>query len=72
MLIGFDAIREAVQAVKQGRLTATIAQKPETMGRLSIESSVLFFRGEKLSAAIPVELSYITKEEISFVSVNKQ
>jgi ABC-type sugar transport system substrate-binding protein len=61
VLIGFDAIPEAVQAVKQGRLTATIAQKPETMGRLSIESSVLYFRGEKLPAVIPVELSLITK-----------
>ncbi len=61
VLIGFDAIREAVQAVKQGRLNATIAQKPETMGRLSIESSVLYFRGEKLPSVIPVELSLITK-----------
>jgi ribose transport system substrate-binding protein len=61
VLIGFDAIPEAVKAVRQGRLTATIAQKPETMGRLSIESSVLYFRGEKLPAVIPVELSLITK-----------
>ena len=61
VLIGFDGIREAVQAVKQGRLTATIAQKPETMGRLSIESSILYFRGEKLPSVIPVELSLITK-----------
>jgi ribose transport system substrate-binding protein len=61
VLIGFDAIREAVQAVKQGRLTATIAQKPETMGRLSIESSVFYFRGEKLPSITPVELSLITK-----------
>jgi ABC-type sugar transport system substrate-binding protein len=61
VLIGFDAIREAVQAVKQGRLTATIAQKPETMGRLSIESSVLYFRGEKLPSVKPVALSLITK-----------
>ena len=61
LLIGFDAIREAVQAVKQGRLTATIAQRPETMGRLSIETSVLYFRGEKLPPVIPVELSMVTK-----------
>ena len=72
VLIGFDAIREAVRAVKQGRLNATIAQQPETMGRLSIESSVLYFRGEKLSPVIPVELSYVMKEETSFVSVGKQ
>jgi len=61
VLIGFDAIREALEAVKQGRLTATIAQKPETMGRLSIESSVLYFREEPLRSIIPVELSLIAK-----------
>lgn len=61
VLIGFDAIPEAVQAVKQGSLTATIAQKPKTMGRLSIESAVLYFRGEPLSPYIPVELSLISK-----------
>jgi ribose transport system substrate-binding protein len=61
VLIGFDAIREAVQAVRQGRLTATIAQRPETMGRLSIESSALYFRGEILPPVIPVELSLVTK-----------
>jgi ABC-type sugar transport system substrate-binding protein len=72
LLIGFDAIREAVQAVKQGLLTATIAQKPETMGRLSIASSVRYFRGEKLSPVIPVELSFVLKEETSIVSVDKQ
>jgi ribose transport system substrate-binding protein len=61
VLIGFDAIREAVKAVKQGRLTATIAQKPKTMGRLSIEIVTDYFRGEKLPAIIPVELSLVTK-----------
>jgi len=61
VFIGFDAIREAVQEVKQGRLTATIAQKPDTMGRLSIEIVAGYFRGEKLPAVIPVELSLVTK-----------
>ena len=61
VLIGFDAIREAVQAVKQGRLTATIAQQPAAMGRLSIESAAFYFRGEELPSVIPVELSLVTK-----------
>ena len=61
VFIGFDAIREAVQAVKQGRLTATIAQEPETMGRLSIEIVAGYFRGEELPAIIPVDLSLVTK-----------
>ena len=61
VFIGFDAIREAVQAVKQGRLTATIAQKPETMGRLSMGIVAGYFRGEDAPAVIPVELSLVTK-----------
>lgn len=61
VFIGFDAIREAVQEVKRGRLTATIAQKPETMGKLSIKVVAGYFRGEKLPAIIPVELSLVTK-----------
>ena len=61
IMIGFDAIREAVRAVRQGRLSATIAQQPETMGRLSVESAVLYFRKDKLSSVIPVELSLVTK-----------
>ena len=61
VLVGFDAIREAVRAVKQGKLTATIAQKPETMGKLSIEIASGFFRGEELPTTIPVELSLVIK-----------
>ncbi len=59
VLIGFDAIREAREAVKQGRLTATIAQRPETMGKLSIETAVQHFRGAETVPAIWVELSVI-------------
>jgi ABC-type sugar transport system substrate-binding protein len=61
VLIGFDAIDEAVEAVRLGKLTATIAQKPEEMGRLAIESAVKYFRGEKLPKSILVELRMITK-----------
>ncbi len=61
VLIGFDAIKEAVKAVEQGRLTATIAQKPKTMGRLSVEAAIRFFRGEDLPSFIPVELSLIAR-----------
>ena len=59
VFVGFDAIREAVQAVKEGRLAATIAQQPETMGRLSIETVTGYFRGEEVPTQIPVELTLV-------------
>ena len=61
VLIGFDAIREAVRAVEQGKLTATIAQRPERMGRLAIRSAARILRGEQLPSEIPVELELIEK-----------
>ena len=61
VLIGFDAIREAVNAVHEGKLSATIAQKPEAMGRLAVQNAVRFFRGENLPATVAVELKVIEK-----------
>ena len=61
VLIGFDALPEALQAVKNGSLTATIAQQPETMGKLAITSAARYFRGEALPTNIPVDLSLVSQ-----------
>ena len=61
VLIGFDSIREAVRAVEQGKLTATIAQRPESMGHLAVQSAARLLRGEQIPPAIPVELELIEK-----------
>lgn len=36
VIIGFDAIDEAVKAVNEGSLTATVAQRPSEMGRRAV------------------------------------
>lgn len=61
VLIGFDAIDEAVKAVQQGRLTATVAQRPETMGRLAVRNAVSFLRGEGIQPKILVDLEVIER-----------
>lgn len=61
LLVGFDAIPEAVKAVKQGRLTTTIAQQPSTMGSLSVATAARYFRGEVLPPAIHVDLSLVSR-----------
>ncbi len=60
VVVGFDATSEALMAIKEGRLTATIAQKPETMGWMAIQSAVRLLRGEKLDKEIPVELELVS------------
>ena len=59
ILIGFDAIKEAVRAVNEKRITATIAQQPNEMGNIAIRTAARFFRGGKISTFIPVNLSMI-------------
>ncbi|WP_155322644.1 substrate-binding domain-containing protein [Desulfosarcina ovata] len=58
-MIGFDAIPEALRSIRQGKLTATIAQKPQTMGTLAIETAARYFRGEKIKPLILVGISLV-------------
>lgn len=61
VLVGFDGIQAALDALQKGRINATIAQKPEKMGALAIASIARFWRGEKPSVSILVELEVIEK-----------
>jgi ribose transport system substrate-binding protein len=62
VFVGFDAIDDAVQAVKDGKLAATVAQQPAEMGRLAVETALKSLNGEKVDASIPVPLSLVTQE----------
>jgi len=64
VFVGFDAIDDAVKAVKEGKLAATVAQQPAEMGRLAVEMAVKYLRGEKVEKFIPVPLSLVTKETV--------
>jgi len=61
VLVGFDGIQAALEALRQGRINATIAQKPDKMGTLAVSSLVRFWRGEKPVSPIRVELEVIEK-----------
>jgi len=60
VFVGFDAVDDAVKAVKDGKLAATIAQQPAEIGRLGLETAVKFLNGEKVEASIPVPLSLVS------------
>lgn len=59
--VGFDAIEDAVVAIENGELHATVAQQPKEMGRLSIETILQHLDGESVSSFIPVDLALITR-----------
>ena len=62
VFVGFDAIDDAVQAVKDGKLAATVAQQPAEMGRLAVETALKSLNGEKVEASIPVPLTLVTQD----------
>lgn len=61
MVVGFDGTDDAVKAVKEGKLAATIAQQPEKIGALGVEAADKLLKGEKVEAQIPVSLKIISE-----------
>jgi D-ribose-binding periplasmic protein len=61
IIVGFDAIEDAVKAVQDGKLAATVAQQPKLIGALGIETAFKILNGEKVEKNIPVELKLVTK-----------
>lgn len=59
VVIGFDATDDAVKAVEEGRLAATVAQKPDLIGQTAIEIAVQSLKGESVEASIPVALELV-------------
>lgn len=59
IFVGFDAVDEAVQAVEDGSLAATIAQQPTEIGRLGVETAIKYLNGESVPESIPVELALV-------------
>lgn len=64
VFVGFDAIDDAVKAVKDGKLAATVAQQPALMGQLAVETAVKYLNGQQVEQYIPVALSLVTKDTV--------
>lgn len=61
VVVGFDATDDAVAAVKAGSLAATVAQKPDEIGKIAMETAIAYLNGETVEEVIPVNLELITK-----------
>ncbi|SUO95727.1 ribose ABC transporter substrate-binding protein RbsB [Suttonella ornithocola] len=56
LLVGFDGTDDGVKAVKAGLLGATIAQQPEKIGEIGVETAAKVAKGEKVEGKIGVPL----------------
>ncbi|MBE7098754.1 ribose ABC transporter substrate-binding protein RbsB [Bacillus cereus] len=63
VVVGFDATEDAVKAVKDGRMAATVAQKPELIGEKAMQTAKEITQGKKVDKSIPIELELIKKNK---------
>ncbi|MFO3717182.1 D-ribose ABC transporter substrate-binding protein [Anaerococcus sp. ENR1011] len=58
VVVGFDGNDDAISAVEEGSMSATVAQQPKEMGKLAIETAIKYLKGETVDEQIdsPLEL----------------
>ena len=64
IVAGFDATDDAIEAVKEGKMAATVAQQPDLMGATAVETAQKLINGETVEKSLPVEVSLITKDNV--------
>ncbi len=60
-VVGFDATDDALDAIKAGKMAATVAQQPDKMGATAIETAIKLIAGQEVEKNIPVEVKLITE-----------
>lgn len=61
VVVGFDATDDALAAIQNGRMAATVAQKPDLMGATAVETAIRLVNNETVEKEIPVEVELITE-----------
>ncbi len=61
-VLGFDAVQDARRALVAGTMEATVAQYPDEMGRVAVETAVKVLKGEAVPSDIVVRIGLVTRE----------
>ncbi len=61
LVVGFDGTDDGVKAVEKGMMAATIAQQPDQIGAIGVETAAKVLKGETVPANIPVPLKVVSK-----------
>jgi ribose transport system substrate-binding protein len=64
VIVGFDAIEDALAAIQDGDMEGTIAQQPEEMGRLSVEAAADIAAGQQVEPETLIEVLLVTPDNV--------
>ena len=62
IIVGFDADTDAVDAINEGTMAATIQQLPDQMGVTAVDTALAYLNGETVEPFICVEVGLVTAE----------
>jgi inositol transport system substrate-binding protein len=64
IVVGVDAIADALEAVKQSRLDATVFQDAEAQGRQAVETALAIVRNQPFQQETYIPFRLVTKENV--------
>jgi ribose transport system substrate-binding protein len=64
LVVGFDGNEDAMTSIRNGNLSATVAQQPEKIGQLAVQAGADVLQGKKVEEKIPVPLKLVKEENI--------
>ncbi|QDH20257.1 ribose ABC transporter substrate-binding protein RbsB [Saccharibacillus brassicae] len=62
-VVGFDGNDDALTSIRNGKLTATVAQQPDLIGQLAVNAARDVLQGKEVEASIPAPLKLVTTED---------
>lgn len=73
MIIGIDAIPDAVKAVDEGKLVGTVFQDAKSQGKIAVDLAYKLVKGLKIEHNYYIPFKLITKENLTeFSKINKE
>ncbi len=61
IIVGFDADKDAIAAIQEGTMMATVQQLPDQMGIIGVQTAVDYLAGKTVEPKIGVQVALITK-----------
>lgn len=71
VVIGCDAIDPAIEAIKNGKLEATIAEPPFFLGKSAVETSMKVVKGESVEKLVILGSELTTKENVDSIKTKE-
>lgn len=62
LVVGFDGTPDGIAAIKDGKMAATVAQQPQMIGQLGVQTAASVMNGQQVESKIAVPLKLVTKE----------